>query len=121
MKVLLLGKKTKKLAAQLPLGARFGRSDNAEGGMDMYMDAKDNNKPYDYVVSGMQSCIKRFRDIEERMNGKLDVPAKIVYAGHKNGFRSILDAYEHGASAFVGPNITRDALLQGFEMCELDS
>jgi len=120
MKVLIVEKNRKKgdrIASSLPADTAVTRASNPDTAVDLYMTAKIEKNPYDYVISGIGAFVSHFRSMEKKLNGKIDIPAKIVYAADKNGFRSVLEAYENGANAFVGPEISYSTLSEGFDMC----
>lgn len=113
MKILIVHDNTQKasrIAASLPPGAVFDCAEGTVRGISLYVKAKRNNEPYDLIISGLDEFLHRFRTVESKINGTGAIPVRIIYAAERNGFRSILEAYEKGANAFMGPDFSRSVV-----------
>ena len=119
MKILIVDnnpKKLRRIAAALPPEAVFDCAEGTVRAISLYIKAKRVSVPYDLIISGLEPFMFKFRAIETKINGNGTPPVRIIYAAEKNGFKSILEAYEKGANAFMGPDISRSVVKHTLTM-----
>lgn len=113
MKILIISQNNAYIRQMYDILSHLGSSDyvKTENALNLFINAWNNNAPYDLIVSENTPVVKKLRRLERKMTCNTSKYAKMLIIAQKSSYNNILEAFEVGANTLIKPPFSKKDLI----------